>query len=295
MCITSKLLYSLRSQKDKAWCRENKRDFIADIAIIWCSCSLYKVSIMEVHAFHKACYYLSSTKGDAPNLKLNLGWWPRLSSSRSLLHESILTVDLMKYKSSVTAISIKTIHLDRMAAPTPVAIGTRGTIGSLVKKEIEYFSMFELGNSQRPQPHFVNIVSGRGYSTSRSSFWVLLMTGKRRKRRGNNVFLPKMCSVAEVVESNKWNRVPGYSYRILKDDINNFQLWLNTVSWISLNLYLEWPKTCKMFMLFFTLWCHIGQFYFIFYFGVHVDFKFSVFLMPLVIVLSCLLLLSALM
>lgn len=188
---------------------------------------------------HVIIYHLLDV---APNLKLNLGWWPQLSSSRSLLHESILTVDLMNYKSSVTATSIKTILLDRMAAPTPVAIGTRGTIGSLVRKEIEYFSKFELGSSQRPQPHFVNMVSRRGYSTSRPSFWVLLMTGKRRKRRGNNVFLPKMCSVAEVVESNKWNRVPGYSYRILKDDINNFQLWVTTVSWISLSLYLEWSQ-----------------------------------------------------
>ncbi|KAK7348477.1 hypothetical protein VNO80_23035 [Phaseolus coccineus] len=111
-----------------------------------------------------------------------------------------------------------------MAAPTPVAIGTRGTIGSLVRKEIEYFSKFDLGNSQRPQPHFVDMASNRGYSTSRPSFWVLLMTGKRRKRRGSNVFLPKMCSVAEVVESSKWNRVPGYGYRILKDDIHNFHL-----------------------------------------------------------------------
>ncbi|ESW25925.1 hypothetical protein PHAVU_003G077200 [Phaseolus vulgaris] len=128
----------------------------------------------------------------------------------------------MHYKSIVTA--IKTIFVARMAAPTPVAVGTRGTIGSLVRKEIEYFSKFDLGNSKRPQPHFVDMTSGRGYSTSRPSFWVLLMTGKRRKRRGSNVFLPKMCSVAEVVESNKWNRVPGYGYRILKDDINNFHL-----------------------------------------------------------------------
>lgn len=129
----------------------------------------------------------------------------------------------MHYKSSVTATAIKFTNIlpYRMAAPTPVAIGTRGTIGSLVRKEIEYFSKFELGISQRPQRR---MVSSRGYSTSRSSFWVLLMTGKRKKQKGTNVFLPKMCSAAEVAESNKWNRIPGYGYRTLKDDINNFQL-----------------------------------------------------------------------
>ncbi|WVZ00675.1 hypothetical protein V8G54_026744 [Vigna mungo] len=63
-----------------------------------------------------------------------------------------------------------------MGAPTPVAVG--GTIGFLLRKEIEYFSKFELGNSQRPQPHYVY----------RPRFWVFLMTGKRRKRRDNNVF-----------------------------------------------------------------------------------------------------------
>lgn len=114
-----------------------------------------------------------------------------------------------------------------MAAPAPVAIGTRGTIGSLVRKEIEYFTKIELdklGNPQKPhQPHYVDMVSGRGYS-QKPSFWVLLMTGKRRKRRGTNGFLPKMCSVAEVAESNHLNRIPGYSYRILRDDINNFEL-----------------------------------------------------------------------
>ncbi|XP_027333969.1 uncharacterized protein LOC113848557 [Abrus precatorius] len=112
-----------------------------------------------------------------------------------------------------------------MAAATPVAIGTRGTIGSLVRKEIEYFTKFELGNSQKSQPHFVDMmVSGRGYSASRPSLWVLLMPGKRRKRRGANGLLPKICSAAEVAECNQWNKIPGYNYRILKDNLNNIQL-----------------------------------------------------------------------
>lgn len=32
-----------------------------------------------------------------------------------------------------------------MASTPPVAIGTWGTVGSLVRREIEYFSKFELG------------------------------------------------------------------------------------------------------------------------------------------------------
>ncbi|KAI4295873.1 hypothetical protein L6164_035871 [Bauhinia variegata] len=114
-----------------------------------------------------------------------------------------------------------------MAAPSPVAIGTRGTVGSLVRKEIEYFTKFELerrGNLQNPHPQIMGMVSGRDYSIPRSSFWVLLMTWRRKKRRGTSGFLPKICSVVEVAESNQFNRIPGYDYRILKNDINNFQL-----------------------------------------------------------------------
>ncbi|GAU33443.1 hypothetical protein TSUD_380790 [Trifolium subterraneum] len=63
-----------------------------------------------------------------------------------------------------------------MAAP--IAIGTRGTIGSLVRKEIEYFTKFELdrrGISQKPQQqqqHFVDMEKAKKHS-----FW------KRMKQR----------------------------------------------------------------------------------------------------------------
>ncbi|KAL2341264.1 hypothetical protein Fmac_009204 [Flemingia macrophylla] len=96
----------------------------------------------------------------------------------------------------------------------PIAIGTRGTIGSLVMKEIEYFTKFELerrGSSQKPQQSFVDTVSGRSYSISRPSFWVLLKTWKMKKIRGTS-------------ERKQLNRIPGYSYRVLKNDINSFQL-----------------------------------------------------------------------
>ncbi|KAK7245841.1 hypothetical protein RIF29_40693 [Crotalaria pallida] len=118
-----------------------------------------------------------------------------------------------------------TTTLAEMAAPAPLAIGTRGTIGSLVRKEIDYFTKFDLdrrgGSQKKPQPHFD---MDRSYSMSRPRFWVLLTPWKRRKRRGTSGFIPKNCSVAEVAESNQFNRIPGYSYRILKNDINNFQL-----------------------------------------------------------------------
>ncbi|KAI4298663.1 hypothetical protein L6164_032196 [Bauhinia variegata] len=123
--------------------------------------------------------------------------------------------------------STNTKFPDKMAAPAPVAIGTRGTVGTLVRKEIEYFAKFELerrGNSQNLRSQIVGMVSRRDYSIPKSSFWVLLLTWRRKKRRGSSGFLPRICSVAEVAESNQFNRIPGYDYRILKNDMNNFQL-----------------------------------------------------------------------
>ncbi|KAI9123631.1 hypothetical protein K1719_004931 [Acacia pycnantha] len=118
-----------------------------------------------------------------------------------------------------------------MATPPPVAIGTRGTVGSLVRKEIEYFTMFELERrgcrSQRqqqpPRTQAVDQVSARGFSSCRPSFWLSLMTWKRKKRRlSSSGFLPKICSVSEVAETHHLDRIPGFSYRILTNDINHF-------------------------------------------------------------------------
>ncbi|XVF40676.1 hypothetical protein PTKIN_Ptkin01aG0133600 [Pterospermum kingtungense] len=100
-----------------------------------------------------------------------------------------------------------------MAAAAPVAIGTRGTVGSLVKKEIDYFTKFELegrGRSWRPR---MNCTTSHH---SRPSLWLLISGWKRKKPRGR--FLPCICSATQVAEKNQLNRIPGFNYRILKND-----------------------------------------------------------------------------
>ncbi|KAL0873632.1 hypothetical protein Bca101_023337 [Brassica carinata] len=77
-----------------------------------------------------------------------------------------------------------------MAAQIP--IGTRGTIGSLVRKEIDYF---------------------KNFNTCPRTKW-----SKKKKRQscgGRGAFLPSMCSAVEVSGENQ---VPGFNYRILKND-----------------------------------------------------------------------------
>ncbi|XP_050213140.1 uncharacterized protein LOC126664676 [Mercurialis annua] len=128
----------------------------------------------------------------------------------------------MQYKAS----SIPTKIPEKMsAAIAPVAIGTRGTIGSLVRKEIDYFTKIELercpSSSKPHQVQMFNIGSGSGIGPSRPSFWSLRMSWKRKKRRGNsNGFIPSMCSAVEVADTNPLYRIPGFNYRILKGDLN---------------------------------------------------------------------------
>lgn len=110
---------------------------------------------------------------------------------------------------------------EKMAGIAPVAIGTRGTVGSLVRKEIEYFRKLQIdqyGSSQKPQGQVVDMASTGGHF--RPSFRFLTMIWKRKKRRGSSGIVPSMCSAVEVAQSNRLNKIPGYSYRILKDDLH---------------------------------------------------------------------------
>lgn len=115
---------------------------------------------------------------------------------------------------------------ERMAATAPVAIGTRGTVGSLVRTEIEYFSKFELqqcASFRKPQGRIVDIASSSGHS--RNSFWFMITRWKRKKRRGSaSCILPSICSAVEVADRNPLNGIAGFNYRILKNDVNNLNI-----------------------------------------------------------------------
>ncbi|XP_052183415.1 uncharacterized protein LOC127795650 [Diospyros lotus] len=117
-----------------------------------------------------------------------------------------------------------------MAAAAPVEVGTRGTVASLVMKEIEYFRRLELdrhGSCRKPQPQNHNTVEapsgGSSTTTNRpAGFSFLIMaTLRRKKRRGGGGFLPSMCSAAEVADCHRLNGIPGFSYRNLKDDLKD--------------------------------------------------------------------------
>ncbi|KAK5826235.1 hypothetical protein V6Z11_A06G174900 [Gossypium hirsutum] len=128
----------------------------------------------------------------------------------------------MQYK---TSFKHPNFYPHKMAASAPIAIGTRGTVGSLLKKEIEYFTKFELegrGGSWKPHAHMVDMDCRTGHS--RPGFWFLITGWKRKKRKGNTGFLPSMCSAIEVAEKEQFNRIPGFNYRILQNDVHNFHV-----------------------------------------------------------------------
>ncbi|XP_004295256.1 PREDICTED: uncharacterized protein LOC101293280 [Fragaria vesca subsp. vesca] len=131
----------------------------------------------------------------------------------------------MEYKASTT--EAKFPETQTMAAAAPIAIGTRGTVGSLVRREIEYFGKLELDrrvSSVKPQGK-MGEMSSKNCNSSRPSFWFLRMTWKwKRQRSGSRGFLSSMCSAAEVVENNRLNGIPGFNYRTLKDDMNNLRI-----------------------------------------------------------------------
>lgn len=109
---------------------------------------------------------------------------------------------------------------------TLVEIGSRGTVGSLVLREIEYFSRLELGRRgegphNNPCCHFADVASTSGISKPKLGS---LAANPKKKKRGCKKFLPSMCSMVEVIESNNRPRaISGFTYKNLKADIKELR------------------------------------------------------------------------
>ncbi|XP_073059714.1 uncharacterized protein [Primulina eburnea] len=108
-------------------------------------------------------------------------------------------------------------HENTGAKPNLVAIGTRGTVGSLFKKEIDYFSRLELGTrrcSREPSRDLASSASSCvNFSDPKIESTINIA---RKKKRGSNRLIPSMCAVVEVVERYQTS---GFTYRNLKSDL----------------------------------------------------------------------------
>ena len=117
------------------------------------------------------------------------------------------------YKSSTIATKVP-----EEMAHTPVEIGTRGTVGSLIMKEIEYFSQLELscqGSSQKPQFS----ITDKASSSSHSRPTLGSVTATQKKKNKGSRLLPGICSMVEVSDNNRPIGISGFSYRNLKSDL----------------------------------------------------------------------------
>ncbi|XP_022140128.1 uncharacterized protein LOC111010862 [Momordica charantia] len=109
--------------------------------------------------------------------------------------------------------------LEEMAATAPVAIGTRGTVGSLVKKEIDYFAKIEFERCSGN-----DMASSSRRSSSPPTFWHTVMSWRRKKKRIGNRFITKICSAFDVSGSNRLNKISGFNYTILQNDFNSLHM-----------------------------------------------------------------------
>ena len=124
------------------------------------------------------------------------------------------------YKAKASSSTTKQPEKKRMASAAPIAIGTRGTVGALVRKEIEYFAKLELDRPRKPRSGGSHSQQHVHHQANWPSFRFLVATWKRKKHRGSRSFLPSLCSAAEVAEMNRLNGIPGFGYRPLRDDMS---------------------------------------------------------------------------
>ncbi|KAF4403846.1 hypothetical protein G4B88_014302 [Cannabis sativa] len=65
--------------------------------------------------------------------------------------------------------TVLTTDAGKMAAYNPVEIGTRGTVGSLVMKEIDYFGQLEPSSHSKLEKHRSHVTDTASSSSSHSS------------------------------------------------------------------------------------------------------------------------------
>lgn len=165
------------------------------------------------HIRYKAKHQMTQTQSNFPTKT-------RPKTTSLYPESSFLTTSNKQnmFKSSTTA----TKGSEEMAAHTPVEIGARGTVGSLVMKEIEYFSQLELSfqdSLQKPQSNKTDIASSSSHS---KPIIGSVVTTPKKKKRGSRL-LPSICSMVEVSDNNRPIGNSGFSYRNLKSDVKKLQ------------------------------------------------------------------------
>lgn len=123
----------------------------------------------------------------------------------------VLTVQMATYKSSST--SVFTIPKKMTAKTTPVEVGTRGTVGSLILQEIEYLRKIELGCQE-------SSCKSKKEAASTSSNPSAMPRKPKKKKMAGSRLIPKMCDMVEIADNRQPKTIiHGFTYRNLKAEI----------------------------------------------------------------------------
>ncbi|CAI9772882.1 unnamed protein product [Fraxinus pennsylvanica] len=105
-----------------------------------------------------------------------------------------------------------------MAGWVPMEVGTPGTVGSLLKREMEYFKRLEVERFEmsclKSERHNGEKGSCRGNSWPGFKFFPF--NWRRKKRRNSGIR-------RSFVDDGEISEIPGFSYRNLKADSKRFE------------------------------------------------------------------------
>lgn len=109
----------------------------------------------------------------------------------------------------------------------PIDIGTCGTVGSLLKIEIDYFRRIEVERVNSCMNVERNLEETT--STGRRNSWrglrsLLVLPWRRKKRRNSGIRSAGMCATVDVAENPRLGEIPGFSYQNLRADSNRFDV-----------------------------------------------------------------------
>lgn len=121
-----------------------------------------------------------------------------------------------KATSSLENIHTTSVSTAKMDTPGPVKVGTRGTVGSLIRKEMEYYRQLERNLVMSTSNKVDKSCGPSGLGKSWLRFKLLIW--KRSKKKKSGRFLPKFCSFSKVADpQQQFNSLASFSYRNLKD------------------------------------------------------------------------------
>ncbi|XP_071727209.1 uncharacterized protein [Rutidosis leptorrhynchoides] len=102
---------------------------------------------------------------------------------------------------------------------TPIKIGTKGTVGSLMMKELEYFNRLEV----QSHTNTLQVLEAAAKSQPESKIENKVTINSKSKKRSNK-FIPSICSAIDVANNNGPKTISGFSYKTLKADARRSQV-----------------------------------------------------------------------